>query len=104
MTILGSLTVSSGASGVAVGAILGTILAQLLGVIFKFFQVMDKVILITKGCVVSASIEKRPDIVRILSLGDSHTLGFEVNQDQTYSAVCEQFLNGEGLKAEEGEG
>jgi hypothetical protein len=44
--------------------------------------------------------DRPQNVVRILSLGDSHTLGFEVNQDQTYSYICEQLLIDQGLDAE----
>lgn len=43
----------------------------------------------------------KPDgVLRILSLGDSHTQGYEVRQDFTYSAVMERYLNERGYKAE----
>ena len=48
--------------------------------------------------------EKSPNTLRILSLGDSHTLGFEVKQENTFSAVIERYLNNyikhNGIKAE----
>ncbi|MDN3513878.1 MAG: SGNH/GDSL hydrolase family protein [Candidatus Brocadia sp.] len=37
--------------------------------------------------------EKPPNTLRILSLGDSHTQGFEVKQECTFSAVTERYLN-----------
>lgn len=37
--------------------------------------------------------EKPPNVLRILSLGDSHTQGFEVRQEYTFSAVIERYLN-----------
>jgi hypothetical protein len=44
--------------------------------------------------------EKPNGVVRILSLGDSHTQGFEVRQDFTYSAVIEKDLSSRGYKVE----
>lgn len=38
--------------------------------------------------------------VRILSLGDSHTQGYEVRQDFTFSAVAERYLSHRNAKAE----
>ncbi len=38
--------------------------------------------------------------LRILSLGDSHTEGFEVRQEHTFSAVIERFLKNKGVDAE----
>lgn len=43
---------------------------------------------------------KSPDTLRILSLGDSHTQGYEVRQDATFSAVAERYLRHHQLKAE----
>lgn len=37
---------------------------------------------------------------RLLSLGDSHTQGYEVRQDFTYTAVAERMLAARGVKAE----
>lgn len=37
---------------------------------------------------------------RILSIGDSHTQGYEVRQDYTYSATAERYLRARGLSAE----
>jgi lysophospholipase L1-like esterase len=37
---------------------------------------------------------------RLLSLGDSHTQGYEVRQALTYTAVAERMLNARGVKAE----
>jgi hypothetical protein len=37
---------------------------------------------------------------RVLSLGDSHTQGYEARQDSTFSAVLERFLAHRGIKAE----
>ena len=44
--------------------------------------------------------EKPAGTVRVLSLGDSHTQGFEVRQDRTFSAVVERHLSDQGIKAE----
>ena len=38
--------------------------------------------------------------VRIISLGDSNTLGFEVRQDYTFSAIIEKYLDNQGYNAE----
>ncbi|MGH9895535.1 MAG: GDSL-type esterase/lipase family protein, partial [bacterium] len=38
--------------------------------------------------------------LRVLSLGDSQTQGYEVRQEATFSAVLERYLSGRGLKAE----
>jgi len=38
--------------------------------------------------------------LRVLSIGDSHTQGYEVRQDQTFSAVLERFLDSHGRPAE----
>lgn len=46
------------------------------------------------------SYEKKPGVIRILVLGDSHTQGFEVRQEFTYSKVLERFLLKHGVKAE----
>ncbi|MDH3901105.1 MAG: hypothetical protein OEU51_08685, partial [Gammaproteobacteria bacterium] len=46
------------------------------------------------------SYEKSPDVIRILSLGDSHTQGSEVRQEKTFSATAERYLDGEGVRAE----
>jgi hypothetical protein len=43
---------------------------------------------------------KAPGVFRVLSLGDSHTQGFEVHQHQTFSAVLERYLLHRGRKAE----
>lgn len=42
---------------------------------------------------------KRPNELRVLVLGDSHTFGYEVNQEQTYSAVTEKRLREKGIDA-----
>jgi hypothetical protein len=43
----------------------------------------------------------KPDgVVRIMSLGDSHTQGYEVRQDFTFSAVIEHYLDVKGYKTE----
>jgi hypothetical protein len=41
-----------------------------------------------------------PGRLRVLVLGDSHTEGFEVRQDFTYSAVIERWLNSHGVPAD----
>ncbi|MTI31681.1 hypothetical protein E1171_12755 [Cytophagales bacterium RKSG123] len=38
--------------------------------------------------------------LRVISIGDSHTQGYEVNQEETFSFICEQRLNKFGLKAQ----
>jgi len=43
--------------------------------------------------------QKKKDEVRVLVLGDSHTFGYEVNQEQTYAAVAQQLLRKSGLNA-----
>ena len=43
---------------------------------------------------------KHDGTIRILTLGDSFTLGFEVRQAQTYSAVLEKYLKKKGLNVE----
>lgn len=48
----------------------------------------------------AAEYEKPAGRLRILSLGDSHTLGFEVRQEYTYSAIIEKYLRREGLQAD----
>ena len=44
--------------------------------------------------------DKAPGRLRVLSLGDSQTEGFEVRQEFTYSAVIEHWLNAHGTAAE----
>ena len=39
-------------------------------------------------------------VLRVLSLGDSHTQGFEVRQERTFSEVIERYLRGEGVNAQ----
>jgi lysophospholipase L1-like esterase len=46
------------------------------------------------------SYAKPANTFRVLSLGDSHTQGFEVHQDNTFSAVLERFLTHRNLPAE----
>lgn len=43
---------------------------------------------------------KKPQRIRILSLGDSHTAGYEVGQDETYSTVLEANLQASGVDVE----
>ena len=38
--------------------------------------------------------------LRVLTLGDSHTQGYEVHQEQTYAAVAERFLTGRKIAAQ----
>lgn len=44
--------------------------------------------------------EKPAGVLRVLSLGDSHTQGHEVRQEATFSAVLERMLETRGLHAE----
>src|SRR3954451_15931747 len=44
--------------------------------------------------------EKPPGTLRVLALGDSHTQGYEVRQDATFSAVLERYLTSRGVRAE----
>lgn len=44
--------------------------------------------------------EKPVGVVRVLSLGDSHTQGYEVRQDATFSAVLERYLGSHSVKAQ----
>jgi hypothetical protein len=44
--------------------------------------------------------EKPSGTLRVLSLGDSHTQGYEVRQDATYSAVLERYLVRHGVRAQ----
>jgi GDSL-like Lipase/Acylhydrolase family len=44
--------------------------------------------------------DKPTDTIRVLSLGDSHTQGYEVRQEATFSAVLEQGLASNGERAE----
>ncbi|MCH8124398.1 SGNH/GDSL hydrolase family protein [candidate division KSB1 bacterium] len=44
--------------------------------------------------------QKQPGVKRILSLGDSFTLGFEVDGEDTYSSVVERNLNFIGIQTE----
>ena len=44
--------------------------------------------------------EKPEGTIRIISLGDSHTQGYEVRQDYTFSAIIEKYLNNQGYNAE----
>lgn len=44
--------------------------------------------------------EKPKNVVRVLSLGDSHTQGFEVRQDRTFSEVLERYLSAQGITAQ----
>lgn len=44
--------------------------------------------------------EKPEGTVRVLVIGDSFTIGYEVEQEETYSAVLERYLNKRGISAE----
>jgi GDSL-like Lipase/Acylhydrolase family len=44
--------------------------------------------------------EKPAGTLRVLALGDSHTQGYEVRQQATYSAVLERYLAARGIRAE----
>ena len=44
--------------------------------------------------------EKPAGTVRVLSLGDSHTQGYEVRQEATFSAVLERYLEAHSVKAQ----
>lgn len=46
------------------------------------------------------SYDKPQGVLRILSLGDSHTQGYEVRQDHTFSAVLERYLEKHGVPAQ----
>ncbi len=46
------------------------------------------------------SYAKPGGVIRILSLGDSHTEGFEVRQEYTFSSVIQSDLNNHGLNVE----
>lgn len=56
----------------------------------------------TRGLRNSRSIpyEKSPGVTRILALGDSHTAGYEVGQDETFAAVLEKLYRADGVEAE----
>ncbi len=43
--------------------------------------------------------DKEADEIRVLCLGDSHTFGYEVNQEETYAHIIEERLKAQGLKA-----
>jgi len=44
--------------------------------------------------------EKPPGVVRVLSIGDSHTQGYEVRQEETFSAVLERYLESRSVRAQ----
>ena len=44
--------------------------------------------------------DKPPGVLRVLSLGDSHTQGYEVRQEATFSAVLERYLEAHGVRAQ----
>lgn len=43
--------------------------------------------------------KKEPGEIRVIALGDSHTQGYDVNQNETFSSVAENMLNKNGLKS-----
>lgn len=43
---------------------------------------------------------KPPGVVRVLCIGDSHTQGYEVGQDATFSATLQRYFGNEAVKAE----
>ncbi|MBI4125634.1 MAG: hypothetical protein HY609_02345 [Deltaproteobacteria bacterium] len=49
---------------------------------------------------VDYSYEKPPGVLRVLVLGDSFTVGYEVDQDETYAVVLERELKKRGIAAE----
>jgi hypothetical protein len=44
--------------------------------------------------------DKPPGVLRVLSLGDSHTQGYEVRQEATFSAVLERYLESHSVRAQ----
>jgi len=44
--------------------------------------------------------QKPAEVVRVLVIGDSFTIGFEVQQEDTYAAVTERYLKQNGVNAE----
>ena len=44
--------------------------------------------------------EKAPGTLRVLVLGDSHTMGYEARQEYTFSSVLERYLKRRGMEAE----
>lgn len=44
--------------------------------------------------------EKPEGVLRVLVLGDSFTIGYEVEQNETYSAVLERYIERHGVRAE----
>jgi hypothetical protein len=44
--------------------------------------------------------DKPAGVVRVLSIGDSHTQGYEVRQEHTFSAVLERYLSVNGVPSE----
>lgn len=46
------------------------------------------------------SYDKPAGTLRVLALGDSHTQGYEVRQEATYSAVLERYLDRHGMQSE----
>jgi len=46
------------------------------------------------------SYEKPKNVYRVLSIGDSHTQGYEVRQEYTFSAIAEKYLKKHNINAE----
>jgi lysophospholipase L1-like esterase len=46
------------------------------------------------------SYTKSPGVIRVMTVGDSQTQGYEVRQDYTYSAVIEKYLRKKGYQVE----
>jgi hypothetical protein len=44
--------------------------------------------------------KKAENTIRILCLGDSHTQGYEVNQEEPFSNICEQYLKQKKINVE----
>jgi len=44
--------------------------------------------------------DKPPGTIRIMTLGDSFTIGYEVQQEETYSAILEKYLRSKGYTVE----
>ncbi len=43
---------------------------------------------------------KNEAVLRVVAIGDSHTQGYEVHQDHTFSSTVERYLNRKGIKSE----
>lgn len=44
--------------------------------------------------------KKKPDVLRVMTIGDSYTMGFEVLQNETYASVIEKTLSEMGVETE----